>query len=166
MTHKLENNYTKEVLALLQKFKDLQQLSQPGDPENRLRAPKEFDVEGQWDLITELPQDWGNRLLASKKKKKKQKTCMYQGPGERSSDPTRDWARCVWVSRSVLWRCGSTVTCWVVRGTDYNSHGKPSMLAYVLWKEAAIRAITPTIVWPQAKLQGGNKALPNNRKLD
>ena len=71
MTHKLENNYTKEVLALLQKFKDLQQLSQPGDPENRLRAPKEFDVEGQWDLITELPQDWGNRLLASKKKKKR-----------------------------------------------------------------------------------------------
>ena len=67
MTHKLENNDTKEFLALLQKFKDLQQLSQPGDPENRLRVPKEFDVEGQWDVITELPQDWGNRLLAPKK---------------------------------------------------------------------------------------------------
>ena len=69
MTHKLENNDTKEFLALLQKFKDLQQLSQPGDPENRLRVPKEFDVEGQWDVITELPQDWGNRLLAPKKKR-------------------------------------------------------------------------------------------------
>ena len=28
-----------------------------------LRTPREFDNEGQWDLIKELPQDWGNRLL-------------------------------------------------------------------------------------------------------
>ena len=28
-----------------------------------LRTPREFDFEGQWDLITELSQDWGNRLL-------------------------------------------------------------------------------------------------------
>ena len=25
--------------------------------------PREFDFEGQWDLTTELIQDWGNRLL-------------------------------------------------------------------------------------------------------
>ena len=25
--------------------------------------PREFDFGGQWDLITELPQDWGNRLV-------------------------------------------------------------------------------------------------------
>ena len=25
--------------------------------------PREFDFEGQWDLITECLQDWGNRLL-------------------------------------------------------------------------------------------------------
>ena len=25
--------------------------------------PREFDFLGQWDLITEFPQDWGNRLL-------------------------------------------------------------------------------------------------------
>ena len=24
--------------------------------------PREFDFGGQWDLITELTQDWGNRL--------------------------------------------------------------------------------------------------------
>ena len=24
---------------------------------------REFDFGGQWDLIIELPQDWGNRLL-------------------------------------------------------------------------------------------------------
>ena len=28
-----------------------------------MRNPREFDVGGQWDLITELTQDWGNRLL-------------------------------------------------------------------------------------------------------
>ena len=27
-----------------------------------------FDFGGQWDLITELSQDWGNRLLESKNK--------------------------------------------------------------------------------------------------
>ena len=27
------------------------------------RIPRKFDFGGQWDLITELPQDWGNRLL-------------------------------------------------------------------------------------------------------
>ena len=50
MTHKLENNYNKEVLLLLQKFYSPQQISQPGD----------FDFEGQWNLLTELPQAWGN----------------------------------------------------------------------------------------------------------
>ena len=28
-----------------------------------LRTPREFDFGGKWDLITELTQDWGNRLL-------------------------------------------------------------------------------------------------------
>ena len=27
-----------------------------------MRTPGELDFEGQWDLITELPQDWGNTL--------------------------------------------------------------------------------------------------------
>ena len=27
------------------------------------RIPRKFDFGGQWDLMTELPQDWGNRLL-------------------------------------------------------------------------------------------------------
>ena len=63
MTQKLENNYTKEVLTLLQKVYDPQQILQPGHPAKGLRTPREFDFEVQWDLITELPQDWGNRLL-------------------------------------------------------------------------------------------------------
>ena len=50
-----------------------------------LRTPREFDFEGQWGLITELPLDWGNRLLEAQKT-----PCAHQEPGESSSDPTRD----------------------------------------------------------------------------
>ena len=63
MSHKLQNNYTKEILALLRKFLDPQQISQSGDLAKGLRIPREFDFGGTWDLITELPQDWGNRPL-------------------------------------------------------------------------------------------------------
>ena len=35
-----------------------------------------------------------------------------------------------------------------------------------LLKEVTIIFITSTIVWPQVKQQGGNTALPFNRKLD
>ena len=63
MTHKLENSYMKEVLAMLRKFYGPQQIPQPGDLANGLRTPREFGFEGQWDLITELSQDGRNRLL-------------------------------------------------------------------------------------------------------
>ena len=63
MTHKLQNNYTKEILTLLGKFWDPQQISQPGDLAKGPRTPIEFNFGGQWDLITELTQDWGSRLL-------------------------------------------------------------------------------------------------------
>ena len=62
MTHKLQNNYTKEILAVLRKFQDQQQSSQPGDPAKGLKIPRESDFGDQWDLITELPQDWENTL--------------------------------------------------------------------------------------------------------
>ena len=35
-----------------------QRIFQPGDLAKGLRNPREFDFEGQWGLITELPQDW------------------------------------------------------------------------------------------------------------
>ena len=62
-THKLENNYTKEIFAMLQKFKGPQHISQPEDTPKGVRTPRECDFEDQWDLITELQQDWENRLL-------------------------------------------------------------------------------------------------------
>ena len=63
MTHKLQNNYTKEILALLRMFYDPQQISQPGDPAKALRNPMGFELSGQWELTRELPQDCGSRLF-------------------------------------------------------------------------------------------------------
>ena len=54
MTHKLQNNYNKEILTLLRKLEDPQKISQPGDLAKELRTPREFDFGGQWDLITKL----------------------------------------------------------------------------------------------------------------
>ena len=49
------------------------------------------------------------------------KPCVYWDPGERSSDPTGNWPRLAWVSRSLRGRCGSVVACCRVRGTECSS---------------------------------------------
>ena len=41
-----------------------------------------------------------------------------------------------------------------------------AVCAWDLWKEVTILFITSTTVWPQVQQQGGNTALPINRKLD
>ena len=41
------------------------QASQPGDPTKGLGIPRESGLEGQRDLIIELPQDWGKQRLQS-----------------------------------------------------------------------------------------------------
>ena len=43
--------------------KSPQQISQPVDLAKGLRTPREFDNEDQRDLVTELTQDWENRML-------------------------------------------------------------------------------------------------------
>ena len=53
-----------------------------------LRLPREFDFGGQWDLITEFPQDRQTDFQSAQTK-----PCAHQDPGERSSDPTGDGAR-------------------------------------------------------------------------
>ena len=51
---------------------------------------------------------------------------------------------CLWMSRSLWRRCGSTMVCLGVRGTDYNNAG-------ISPKEGTvITAIIPTIVWPHS----------------
>ena len=57
MTHTLENNYTKEVLTLLQKFLGPKTIFPTWGSSKGTEIPQGIDFEGQWDLITELPQD-------------------------------------------------------------------------------------------------------------
>ena len=103
-----------------------------------------------------------------------------KAPESREGAGRRHWPRdtCSWgiyerLSQTYLcvlgnlWRRhGSTVACRRVRGTDYNSPRSPGMLVVVLLKEVAIATITPTVVWPWAKLQGENTAPSISRKLD
>ena len=89
------------------------------------------------------------------------KVCAHRDPGERSSDPTRDWP---WLAyeypgvsdRGVGW-------WWPAAGLGELS---AAVSVWDLLKEVAINFITSTIGWSQVKQQGGNTALPINRKLD
>ena len=91
---------------------------------------------------------------------------MYQDPGERSSDPTRDWARlscvCLGVSGGGVgweWPAAGSGHCqqqsWEAQHAGIRTFGGGHRYA-----------ITPTIVWPEAKLEGGSIAPPISRKLD
>ena len=75
------------------------------------------------------------------------KLCVHQDPGERSSDPTRDWVKLVCECPGVSGRAV---------GRQWPAVGSGALdtlvLVQVLWKKIAIIAITPTIVWPQEKL--------------
>ena len=52
---------------------------------------------------------------------------------------------------------------WPAAGSGALSVAVPE---WDILKEDTIIFITSTIVWPQVKQQGGNTALPMNRKLD
>ena len=82
--------------------------------------------------------------------------CPHQNPGERSSDPTRDWPRRArerpGVSgRGVGWR-------WPAAGLGTLS---VAVTAQDLLKEVAVISITSTIVWPQVKYREGTQPFPS-----
>ena len=83
--------------------------------------------------------------------------CAHQDPGERSSDPTRDWPRlaheCPEVSSGGMGGWWPAAGLWAL---------SVAVRAWDLLKEVTIIFITSIIVWPQVKQQG---ALPINRKL-
>ena len=159
MTHKLQSNYTKEILTLLKKVlgptTDFSIWGCGKGTEN----PREFDLEGQWDLITELLQDWWNRNSW----RAQRKSCVHKDPGEKSSDLTRDLARLVcecfqslvemWVHSGLPPGQGHWLQqSWEVLHTDICPFGGGHHYPY--------------IVLPQTKLQGGNTVPPISRKSD
>ena len=124
-THKLENNNIRGVLPLLWRFWVPCQASQPGDLPKGLGIPRESDFEGQWDLITWLPQDWGNRdytfgghkqnLMCSKPRGKE------QWPHRRLNETY------LLVLEGLPWRCRSVEACHGAGGTGSSSPGRGSL---------------------------------------
>ena len=87
---------------------------------------------------------------------------MHQDLVESSSNPTRDlpWSlacECPGVSGRGV--CQQWPAAW-------SGALSSAVRAQALLKEVAIVFITSTIVWSLVKQQGGNAALPINRKLD
>ena len=89
------------------------------------------------------------------------KPCAHLDPGERSSDPTKDWPRlareCPGVSEA------GEGQQWPAAGLGTLS---VALSAWDVLKEVAIIFITSTTVLPRVKQQEGNTAPPIERKLD
>ena len=75
VTHKLEKLYHSPPTGV----KVLS--SQPGGLATGGGAPRESGFEGQWGLITGIPQDWGKQKLHSWRTHKG--SCVYQDPGKK-----------------------------------------------------------------------------------
>ena len=99
-------------------------------------------------------------LGGHKTKQNKTPNCVHQDPGERSSDPTKDWLRLAHECPGVWQRSGSVVACWRVGGTKHSStcigpfEGGHYYLHY-LHHSLALGQIT-----------GREHSQPINRKLD
>ena len=92
-------------------------ITQPGDLAKGLRTPKEFDFGCKWDLITELPQDWGNRLLEGTNK-----TLHASEPRKKEQWPHKRLTQtCLWAFRSLQQRRGLAVACCSVWDTEWGS---------------------------------------------
>ena len=82
------------------------------DPGKGLRIPRESDFEGQWDLITELPQDRRNKTLGGHKQNLMHTRTQEKGavtPQETEPDlPVSVWESPaeVWVNSELQWGQG------------------------------------------------------------
>ena len=102
-----------------------------------------------------LTQDWGKGLVEGTNR-----TLCTAEPRRKEQWPHKRLTRtCPGMSRSLQWRCGLR---WPAAGSGALS---AAVHAWDLLKEVAITFITSTIVWPQVRQQGGNIALPINKKL-
>ena len=114
VTYKLKNNNIKEVLTMLWRFLAPHQISQAGNPAQRVGIPRESGFEGQQDLIAELPQEWEKQTLGGHK----QNLCAHQWPHRRLS---QTW---LWVFEGLLWRHRLAVAYHIYRGTGSISPGR------------------------------------------
>ena len=108
------------------------------------------------DVITELTQDWGNRLSEGTNK-----TLCVPGPRRKEQWPHKGLTQTfLWVSRSLLQRYGSVVACCKVGVTEC---GRVCIGPFERgWHY--LHYLPQSLVSGQK--QGGNTVPPMNRKLD
>ena len=91
------------------------------------------------------------------------KPCAHQEPEERSRDQVRLACECPGVSGRGMGQPWPAVRSGALNTTVL---GAAACWHRSFWRRLPLPSPPLTLLWPQAKLQGGNTALPNNRKLD
>ena len=119
--HKLENNNTEEVLPLLWRLWTPCQASQLGDMTKGLGIPGESDLEGQWDLITRLPQAWGKQTPVLEGTNKTLYTPRLRGKRRTHRRLNQIY---LLVLEGLLWRHGLAGAHHRDRGTGSSSLGR------------------------------------------
>ena len=110
---------------------------------------REFDLEASGIWL----QNW-RRNGETDSRRAQKKSCVHQDPGERSSDPRREWPRLA---------CEFTEVSSGGLGRQWPAAGLGDWTLQVLLKEVGIILITSSIVWSQVKQQWRNTAPPINR---
>ena len=95
------------------------QAPQPGNPVRGNGVPRETDLEGHRDLITELPQGWGKQRFLEGTN-----FVCTRNQGRGAVAPQRLSQACLWVSEGLLQKCGSAVASLWDRGTGSSSPGR------------------------------------------
>ena len=85
---KLQNNYTKEILTLLKSSRTPHRLPNLAIWQRDWEPPGNLSLEASGIWLKNL-----NRTGETDSWRAQTKPCAHQEPGERSSVPTRDWAR-------------------------------------------------------------------------
>ena len=119
------------------------------------RTPREFYFEVQWDLITELPQDWGNRLSEGTNKT----MCT---PGLRGKKQWPHKRTCLWVFEGFLWRCQSAVACCGDSSVQLLSHVQ---LFVTPWTTARQASLSITNSWSSLRLMSIESVMPSSHLI-
>ena len=138
-------SYTKDVLALWQKFCGPQRVSQPGDWAKGLRTAREIDLKASGIRLQNFHKT-GKQTLGGHNKTLNTQGCRRkkQWPHKRVSQT------CLWVSQS-FWQ--SVGWQWSVAWTGALNNSSGSLHPL---EGSCHCPISPAIVWHQATLQGVN----------
>ena len=96
--HKLENNYTTEVLPQEWQYWAPCEAPLTGCLATGGRGPRKSGFEGQWSLITGIPQDWGKQKLHSWRAHTR--SYVHQDPRNKAGT-----SKCCWSSSTLATWC-------------------------------------------------------------